>query len=84
MCFIHRFLGANLKQLPPDRLFVGLRLIEGNWKWIDGSPATNIPWYPGQPSGGEDCGEFLGEFGNYGVNDVPCRFQRGAICEVPL
>ena len=85
MCFVHRFLRARMEQLQPYRLLVGLRLIGGIWKWTDGSPATNVPWRPRQPSGDGDCAELADYDYIIGINDIPCSHDRsGAICEVRL
>ena len=85
MCFVHRFLRAHMKQLQPYRLLIGSRLIGGIWKWIDGSPATSVPWRPRQPSGGGDCAELEDHDDIIRINDIPCSHDRsGAICEVRL
>ncbi|KAF4071303.1 hypothetical protein AMELA_G00271870, partial [Ameiurus melas] len=54
-------------------------LYRDTWKWSDGTSASNIPWYPGQPDnyyGNENCVVvYNGLFYN-----VPCNFQYYFFC----
>jgi len=77
---------ASMKAISVDRIYIGLTLINGSWIWADGSPANDVPWYPNQPSGGENCAELLEYRGSFGINDVPCdgKWPKGALCAVKL
>jgi len=61
-------------------------LSEGRGRWIDGSSANSVPWHPGQPSGGENCGELLEEGGSFGINDMKCSgvWTQCALCAIKL
>lgn len=70
------------------RVWIGLSEIDGDWKWVDGTPFSSTPkkWAPGQPDeffghglgGGEDCVQF-----NYSGdwNDEHCTRAYRYICE---
>ncbi|XP_077574552.1 uncharacterized protein LOC144197789 [Stigmatopora nigra] len=59
--------------------------VEGQWKWVDGTPMTLQFWADGQPnsySGNQDCGEYW--YRSSGVsewNDEKCSAQRYWVCE---
>jgi len=69
-----------------ERIYVGLKLRGKRWRWIDRSSANGVPWYPGQPSGGENCAELLELRGSFGINDIGCSgvSTQGALCEVQV
>jgi hypothetical protein len=50
----------------------------GQFHWITREPAA-IPFIPGEPDGGGDCGRLLAT-GN-GLADTPCDEERIAVCE---
>ena len=68
---------------------------EGRWRWLNGNranPDDGSLWYPNRPqtgSGGNDAdcafADFgPGRFGGSFVWDVPCSFDRVALCEKPV
>jgi len=75
-----------MKFISVERIYIGLKLSEERWRWIDGSSANSVPWYPGQPSGGENCAELLEEGGSFGINDIVCSgvWTKGALCAIKL
>ncbi|XP_026215278.1 CD209 antigen-like protein C [Anabas testudineus] len=67
--------------------WIGLRDIEGTFKWVDGSALTKSFWQTGQPNpnDNEDCVEmyhFYSELANW--NDTPCGKQQRWLCEKDL
>ncbi|KAM5170043.1 C-type lectin domain family 10 member A-like [Mantella aurantiaca] len=70
------------------RVWIGLSEIDGDWKWVDGTPFSSTPkkWAAGQPDeyfghglgGGEDCVQlhYTGEW-----NDEHCSRAYRYICE---
>jgi len=75
-----------MKVMSVDRIYVGLNLSGGSWRWIDGSSATNIPWIPGSPSGGENCVELLENVASFEFNDMTCFgvWTNGELCSVEI
>ncbi|XP_069025568.1 CD209 antigen-like protein E isoform X2 [Embiotoca jacksoni] len=61
-------------------------LKEGEWTWVDGTPATTTNWQTGQPNNfkNQDCGEFVrtssAEVGKW--NDDGCFARQTWICEI--
>jgi hypothetical protein len=55
---------------------------EGEWVWIDDTPAPNWGWGPGEPNGGgsENCANLH----DYGWVDRDCGNTRDYICEGPV
>ncbi|KAF4071310.1 hypothetical protein AMELA_G00271750 [Ameiurus melas] len=54
-------------------------LYRDTWKWSDGTNASNIPWYPGQPDnyyGNENCAVVY----NKQFYDEPCTNLRYFFC----
>ena len=84
--FICRYMRASMEFISVKRIYIGLTLIRGSWIWADSSPANGVPWYPKQPSGGENCAELLEYRGSFGINDIPCKglLTKGALCAVKL
>lgn len=70
------------------RVWIGLSEINGEWKWVDGTPYSSTPkkWATGQPDeyyghgygGGEDCAQLLYS-GDW--NDEHCSRTYRYICE---
>ncbi|XP_061625950.1 CD209 antigen-like isoform X2 [Phyllopteryx taeniolatus] len=60
--------------------------VEGQWKWVDGTPLTLKFWADGQPNsynGNQDCGEFWHR--SHGMaewNDEKCSSMRYWVCEM--
>lgn len=74
-----------------DRLtWIGLSddMMEGNWKWVDGTPLTKSYWGPGEPNGFEGKNETCVEIRFHDIenswNDIPCEDQNFWICEKKL
>ncbi|XP_024115083.1 C-type lectin domain family 4 member M [Oryzias melastigma] len=61
--------------------------IEGQWKWVDGTPLTQSFWAKGQPNShqgrNQDCVEFWHRAkGNGDWNDESCSVKQNWICEI--
>ncbi|XP_073334454.1 uncharacterized protein [Pagrus major] len=61
--------------------------VEGNWKWVDGSPLTTTFWGKNQPNSfdgrNQDCVEFRHQAtGNGDWNDESCNREQTWICEM--
>jgi cysteine-rich repeat protein len=65
---------------PGGRVWIDLTKQGADWKWGDGSVATDLNWRSGEPSGDGTCAEWRD--GN-GLNDVPCSADRDFVCERP-
>ena len=67
------------------RLWIGLRKVNGVFKWGSGTPVNYTAWFPtGQPSGDGDCveGDALNvEFPPGGWNDISCAQPMAFVCE---
>ncbi|KAM4736532.1 uncharacterized protein FYW61_006648 [Anableps anableps] len=57
--------------------WIGLRAVEGKWKWIDGSDLTNQAWMQ-QPA---DDGQCVTSLRNRGWRSVSCDDRNAWICE---
>ena len=68
---------------------------EGNWVWTSGERAKFTKWSTAEPNNDREDGENCAVLYTFVVspvpwkvercgkwNDVPCQFQRGAICEL--
>ncbi|XP_075062223.1 C-type lectin domain family 10 member A-like isoform X2 [Mixophyes fleayi] len=70
------------------RVWIGLSEVDGDWKWVDGTPYSTTPkkWASGQPDeyfghglgGGEDCAQL---YYNGDWNDEHCSRAYRFICE---
>ncbi|XP_041641764.1 C-type lectin domain family 4 member M-like isoform X1 [Cheilinus undulatus] len=61
--------------------------VEGQWRWVDGSPLGATFWGPGQPNShngkNQDCVEFWHRrTGNGQWNDEACDITQNYICEI--
>ncbi|RVE70980.1 hypothetical protein OJAV_G00069900, partial [Oryzias javanicus] len=61
--------------------------VEGQWKWVDGTPLTLSFWAKGQPNShqgrNQDCVEFWHRAkGNGDWNDESCTVKQNWICEI--
>lgn len=67
-----------------DQKFIGFndRMKEGDFVTIFGDPMEYTSWHPHNPSGGrtENCGTLI----HQGINDAPCNYKFGFICEFDL
>ncbi|XP_026160185.1 CD209 antigen-like [Mastacembelus armatus] len=60
--------------------------VEGQWKWVDGTPLTTAYWGKGQPNSydgrNQDCVEFWHRGSSIGDwNDENCNVEQNWICE---
>ena len=59
--------------------------VEGDWRWVDGSPLEFSSWHNAEPNdygGNEDCGQlYLWDDNTW--NDGQCEGSNGFICEAP-
>ena len=81
-----------------DAYWIGLSdsAIEGTWLWLNGNranPDDGSLWGPGTPRTGSsgndnDCADAFfrpgGDFNGLFVWDLPCSFNRRALCEKPV
>ncbi|KAM9449626.1 uncharacterized protein Hap1MRO34_022142 [Clarias gariepinus] len=77
------------KKLGMSDFWIGLseRRIDGQWKWVDGTPLTTAFWDEGEPNDDkrdEDCVEIYSHFKGNGWNDNSCSFEQHWICEQSL
>uniref|UniRef100_A0AAZ3SEE0 C-type lectin domain-containing protein n=1 Tax=Oncorhynchus tshawytscha TaxID=74940 RepID=A0AAZ3SEE0_ONCTS len=80
--FINGLNGAN------KQIWIGLTdtIVEGTWKWVDGTPLTTTYWGDGQPNSWketeQDCGEFVHRSTDPGDwNDDGCSVEQYCVCE---
>ena len=66
---------------PESRVWIGLRRIEGEFVWSDGSKSDFTNWHQNEPKNGKDCVSLLPEdiFYSWEVRDRDER--QGFICE---
>uniref|UniRef100_A0A3P9BRN6 C-type lectin domain-containing protein n=2 Tax=Maylandia zebra TaxID=106582 RepID=A0A3P9BRN6_9CICH len=57
--------------------WIGLRVKDGNWKWVDGRNLTKSAWIPGSPTDGQ-CAISVT---NQGFKSVSCSEQNRWICK---
>ncbi|XP_039886521.1 C-type lectin domain family 10 member A-like [Simochromis diagramma] len=57
--------------------WIGLRVEDGNWKWVDGRNLTNSAWIPGSPTDGQ-CAISVT---NQGFKSVSCTAKNRWICK---
>ncbi|XP_071361103.1 C-type lectin domain family 4 member M-like [Trachinotus anak] len=82
MTFINGLYGSD------KEVWIGLtdEGIEGQWKWVDGTPLTTTFWGKGQPNSydgrNQDCVEFWHRASGKGDwNDENCNIEQNYICE---
>uniref|UniRef100_A0AAZ3QHR6 C-type lectin domain-containing protein n=1 Tax=Oncorhynchus tshawytscha TaxID=74940 RepID=A0AAZ3QHR6_ONCTS len=82
LVFINGLNGAN------KQIWIGLTdtIVEGTWKWVDGTPLTTTYWGDGQPNSWketeQDCGEFVHRSTDPGDwNDDGCSVEQYCVCE---
>ncbi|XP_061685206.1 CD209 antigen-like protein A [Syngnathoides biaculeatus] len=66
------------------RVWIGLQMTKGTWKWVDGSQLTESYWTPGEPNNFENAMEDCVQTGLNDINswnDVVCREPHFWICE---
>ncbi|XP_060946072.1 C-type lectin domain family 4 member M-like isoform X1 [Limanda limanda] len=83
MNFTNGFIGKD------KEVWIGLadEGVEGEWKWVDGTPLTLAFWGAGQPNShkgtDQDCGEFWHRASGKGEwNDENCSLEQNWICEM--
>lgn len=83
MTFINSLYGSE------KEVWIGLtdEGVEGQWKWVDGSPLTTAYWGKNQPNSfdgrNQDCVEFWHRAsGNGDWNDENCNVEQNWICEM--
>ncbi|XP_067656455.1 C-type lectin lectoxin-Lio3-like [Haliotis asinina] len=59
--------------------FVGALRTQGTFKWTDGTAMSNVTWCEDEPNG-TDCGSMWSLVG-YCIDDVPCSWDQGFVCE---
>ena len=66
---------------PESRVWIGLRRIEGEFVWSDGSKPDFTNWLRNEPKNGKDCASLLPEdiFYSWEVRD--CDERQAFICE---
>ncbi|XP_005755804.1 C-type lectin domain family 4 member G-like, partial [Pundamilia nyererei] len=57
--------------------WIGLRVKDGNWKWVDGRNLTNSAWIPGSPSDGQCAISVRSQ----GFKSVSCTAKNRWICK---
>ena len=59
---------------------------DGRWMWLSGVELDYDPWDEGQPDnyGGKESCAGINFFGERTWNDVPCDYEIGFVCELPL
>ena len=94
ICFLFRKLVRALGLPQHGHYFVGLsdRASEGNWRWLNGQPASTKDvnlWWPGHPRQGSsgataDCGGMHFSFDHpsrFRAWDQPCSSKYASLCE---
>ncbi|XP_067440270.1 CD209 antigen-like isoform X1 [Thunnus thynnus] len=83
MTFINSLYGSE------KEVWIGLtdEGVEGQWKWVDGTPLTTTFWGSGQPNSyngrDQDCVEFWHRATKQGDwNDENCNIAQNWICEI--
>uniref|UniRef100_A0A668U4W0 C-type lectin domain-containing protein n=1 Tax=Oreochromis aureus TaxID=47969 RepID=A0A668U4W0_OREAU len=54
--------------------------MEGQWKWVDGTPLTLANWATNEPNNGEDCVHVRNDK-KKSWNDLSCAASLKWICE---
>ncbi|XP_053474754.1 macrophage mannose receptor 1-like [Ictalurus furcatus] len=72
-------------QLNSSQAWIGLSdgAVEGDWKWVDGTPLTTAYWADGEPNNlfDEDCAEMINSPNGKLWNDNKCSHETLWICE---
>ena len=56
---------------------------EGMFKWLNGKTVQDIPWYPGQPGGGESQNCLaIDKAANFKFNDLVCSAKYHPLCQI--
>ena len=58
---------------------------DGTFKWINGEAVQQLPWYPGQPSGGtgENCLVMTSGM-DQNFHDVLCSSKYDVLCQITI
>ncbi|XP_063065169.1 CD209 antigen-like protein E [Engraulis encrasicolus] len=65
-------------------VWIGLKRVNGKWKWVNNDEASTTFWYDGQPdNGGEECG-VLDSSGNplSSWHDYYCSTEHAVLCQI--
>ena len=67
-----------------SRSWIGLENVANEWVWPDGTKATYLNWFPGQPTGDGKSAEIVNAAWN-GVpgqwNDLSGDYRKGYVCQ---
>ncbi|XP_053335468.1 CD209 antigen-like protein C [Clarias gariepinus] len=63
--------------------WIGLKVTEGAWKWIDGTPVVTAYWDEGEPNNKDnaDCAEISTVPNKKGWKNMPCTYKKLWVCE---
>ena len=65
-------------------VWIGLKKINGEWKWIDGTATSYTKWNTGEPSGDGVCVELTSYNAGLKWNDINCAHANQYVCEMDL